>query len=69
MRVCKSKFLRETAKGVEIAKCITKRCTRPLALTVERNAKFHSSQTEAGQCTAENVTLNEDPREDIKLTS
>jgi hypothetical protein len=67
--VCKSKVLREIVKGVEIAKCIKKRCLRPLALTAERNVKFHSSQTEAGQCTAENVTLNEDRQEDIKLTS
>ena len=35
--------------------------------TVERNAKFHSSRTEADLCTAENVMLNEDPHEDTKL--
>jgi hypothetical protein len=46
-----------------------KKCTRQPAPTAERNVKFPSSQTEADQCTAENVTLNEDPREDIKLTS
>jgi hypothetical protein len=36
---------------------------------VERNAKFPSSQTEAGQSTAESATPNEDHHEDIKLTS
>ena len=46
-----------------------KKCTRLPALTVERNVKFHSSQTEAGQFTAENATLKEDHHEDIKLTS
>jgi len=55
--------------GVEKRVCIIKRCTRQPALTAERNAKFPSSQTEAGQSTAENVTLNEDHHEDIKLTS
>jgi hypothetical protein len=37
--------------------------------TVGRNVKSHSSRTEAGQFTAENVTVNEDPREGIKLTT
>jgi len=46
-----------------------KRCTRQSALIVERNAKFRSSLMEAGQYTAENVMLNEDHHEDIKLTS
>ena len=38
---------------------------------VDKNAKFHSSLTQADRYTAENVTLNEDPLEevDIKLTS
>jgi hypothetical protein len=44
-----------------------KKCTRQFALTVERNAKFPSNQTEADQYTAENVTLSEDHREDIRL--
>jgi len=35
--------------------------------TVERNAKFRSSPTEADLCTAENAMLNEDPHEDTKL--
>jgi len=43
--------------------------TRQFAPTVERNAKFHSNQTEAGQYTAENVMLNEDHQEDIRLIS
>jgi hypothetical protein len=62
-------FLREIVKGVETAKCITKSHTRQPAPTAERNAKFPSSQTEAGQSTAESATLNEDHHEDIKLTS
>jgi hypothetical protein len=45
------------------------RCTRQPALTAERNVKSPSSQTEAGQCTAESATANEDHHEDIKLTS
>jgi hypothetical protein len=46
-----------------------KKCTRQFAPTVERNAKCRSNQTEADQCTAENVILSEDPREDIRLIS
>jgi hypothetical protein len=47
------------------------KCTMQSALSVAKNAKFHSNQTLTDQYTAENVTLNEDPREeiDIKLTS
>jgi hypothetical protein len=45
-----------------------KRHTRQSALIVERNAKFPSNLMEAGQCTAENVMLSEDPREDIRFT-
>ena len=37
-------------------------------LTVERNVKFHSSQTAADLCIVENVILNEDHHEDIKLS-
>ena len=44
----------------------TKRCTRQLALTAEKNVMFLSSQTVAGQFTAENVTLNVDHHEDTK---
>jgi len=44
-----------------------KKCTRLPALTVERNVKFHSNLTAAGQYTAENATANEDHQEDIKL--
>ncbi len=45
---------------------VTERCTRQLALTAEKNAMFLSSQTVAGQFTAENATLKEDHHEDIK---
>ena len=38
-------------------------------LIAERNVKFPSNQTEADQYTAKSVMLNEDRREDIKLTS
>ena len=34
-------------------------------LNVTKNVKFHSNQTEADLYIAENVTLNEDPREEI----
>jgi len=44
------------------------KCTRLPALTVERNVKFHSNLTAAGQCIVENATANEDHHEDIKLT-
>jgi hypothetical protein len=46
-----------------------KRCTRQPAQTAEKNATFHSNQTEAGQYTAENATQNEDHHADIKLLS
>ena len=46
-----------------------KRCTRQHVLTVERNVKFPSSQTQPDQCIAESATANEDHHEDIKLTS
>jgi hypothetical protein len=48
---------------------VIKKCTRQLAPTVEKNAMFLSSQTVAGQYTAENATQNEDLQEDIKLLS
>ena len=41
-------------------------------LNVDKNVKFPSNQTEADPSIAANVTLNEDPREeivDIKLIS
>jgi len=40
-------------------------------LNVDKNVKFHSNLTQADPSTAANVTLNEDPREeiDIKLIS
>jgi hypothetical protein len=46
-----------------------KRCIRQFARIAVRNAKFLSNPTEADQYTAENVILNEDLREDIKLIS
>jgi hypothetical protein len=57
--------------GSEKRKChtVTKKCTRQPALTVEKNVKFLSSQTEAGQYIAENAILNADHQEDIKLLS
>ena len=47
------------------------KCTMQSALNVDKNVKFHSSLTQADRYIAENVTLNEDPREeiDIKLSS
>ena len=55
--------------GVETSECIIRNHTRHPAQTAERNVKFHPSQTQAGQFTAENVTLNEDHHEDTKLIS
>ncbi len=46
-----------------------KRCTRQPAQTVEKNAMFHSNQTEAGQYTAENAMQNVDHHADTKLLS
>jgi hypothetical protein len=48
---------------------VTKKCTRQPVLTAEKNAMFLSSQTVAGQFTAENAIANEDHQEDIKLLS
>ncbi len=48
---------------------MAKNFIRLLVLTVGRNVKFLSNQTVPGQFTAENVTVNEDPREDIKFTT
>jgi len=47
------------------------KCTMQSAPNVDKNVKFLSNLTQADLYTAENVTLNEDPREeiDIKLTS
>jgi len=44
------------------------RCIRRFVLTAVKNVRFHSNPMEAGRYTAENAILNEDPREDIKLT-
>jgi hypothetical protein len=46
-----------------------KRHTRQSALIAERNAKFPSNLTEAGQYTAENVMQSEDHPEDIRFTN
>ncbi len=45
---------------------VTKRCTRQLALTAEKNVKFLSNQTVQDQFTAESATQNVDPQEDTK---
>jgi hypothetical protein len=41
------------------------KCTMRSALNVDKNAKFHSNLTEPDPSIAENVTPNEDPREEI----
>jgi hypothetical protein len=41
------------------------KCTMQSVLNVEKNVKFHSSLTAEDLFTAENVMLNEDPREEI----
>ena len=43
------------------------KCTMQSALNVKRNVKFLSNQTKVDLYTAENVTLNEDPREEIDI--
>jgi hypothetical protein len=67
----KKPLCKSNRTGSEKTKChmVTKRCTRQLALTAEKNVMFLSSQTEQGQFTAENATANEDHQEDIKLLS
>ena len=47
------------------------KCTMQSALNVDKNVKFLLNLILTDLCTAENVTLNEDHREeiDIKLTS
>ena len=44
---------------------VIKKCTRQPAQTAEKNVMFHSNQTEAGQYTAANATLNADHHADI----
>jgi hypothetical protein len=41
------------------------KCTMQSAPNVDKNVKFHSNQTQADPSIAENVTLNEDHREEI----
>ena len=41
------------------------KCTMQSALNVDKNVKFHSNLTEPDPYIAENVTLNEDPQEEI----
>ena len=43
------------------------KCTMPSALNVDKNVKFHSNLIKADPSIAENVTLNEDPREEIDI--
>jgi len=43
------------------------RCTMLSVLNVDKNVKFHSNLTQADPSIAENVTLNEDPREEIDI--
>ena len=43
------------------------KCTTQSAQNVDKNVKCHSSLTQADMYTAENVKLNEDPREEIDI--
>jgi hypothetical protein len=43
------------------------KCTMQSVLNVDKNVKFLSNQTLADLYTAENVTVNEDPREEIDI--
>jgi hypothetical protein len=42
------------------------KCTKQPAQTADKNVKFHSSPTEAGQFIAESATQNVDHQEDTK---
>ena len=55
-----------TVEGVETNWRMRKeRCTRQFALSVERNAKYHSSPMAADPYTAESATQRERPQEEI----
>jgi len=41
------------------------KCTTQSVLNVDKNVKFLSNQTKVDPYIVENVTLNEDPREEI----
>ncbi len=43
------------------------KCTMQSVLNVDKNVKFLSNLTKADPSIAENVTLNEDPREEIDI--
>ena len=45
------------------------KCIRQFVPSVARNVKFRSNLTEADRYIVENVILNEEIQEDIKLTS
>jgi hypothetical protein len=61
-------FAQNTRRS-EISKCLIENCTRQFALIVGRNAKFHSSLTQAGQFTAESAgRKEEDKEEDTRLS-
>ena len=58
----RSDFCTATAEGVEISEAMKeKRCTRQFALTVEKNAKYHSNPMVADQYTAQSVTEESTP--------
>jgi hypothetical protein len=63
-----TEFAKLIRSGSEKEKChmAIKKCTKQPVLTAEKNVKFLSSQTVAGQFTAENVIANADHHEDIK---
>jgi hypothetical protein len=61
--------LHRAYKGVEIGKCQRKRCIRQFVLNVEKNAKSHSSLTQAGQFTAENAGPRKDHQEEDSKSS
>ncbi len=43
------------------------KCTKQSVLNASKSVKCHSNLTEADLYTAKNVTLNEDPREEIDI--
>jgi hypothetical protein len=62
-----SSFVIEVEVRNECLMVDQERCTMQSVLNVDKNVKFHSNQTEADPSIAENVTLNEDPREEIDI--
>jgi len=51
-------------EGVEIDKCLRKKCIRQFVLIVDRNVKSHSNLTQVGLFTAENAGRREEIKDE-----